>query len=149
MPLIEVLESTDVAILMLSSLNTTSMVALGRVSRAVRAAQRGAITNSPHLLVVAALNSNVLTKSQLMGWFALQSAEADTLPRTKHRRLAGGFYFLYRQPAFESVLGTYLLGNAKDWEERLQLRQVKPPPQKRLCRKRPIARTPTRRTACR
>ena len=149
MPLIEALESTDVAILVLSSLNTTSMVALGRVSRAVRAAQRGAISNSPHLLVAAALNSNVLTKSRLMGWFALQSAEADTLPRTRHKRLAGGFYFLYRQPAFERVLGTYL-DNAKDWEERLQLRQVKPPPRKRLCRKRPIARAPTRRiAACR
>ena len=100
--------------------------ALGRVSRAVRAAQRSAISNSPQLLVAAALNSDVLTKSRLMGWFALQSAEADTLPRTKHKRLAGGFYFLYRQPAFERVLGTYL-GNAKPkvWEERLRLRQVK------------------------
>ena len=149
MLLIEALESPDVAILVLSSLNTTSMVALGRVSRAVRAAQRGAITNSPHLLVVAALNSNVLTKSQLMGWFALQSAEADTLPRTKHRRLAGGFYYLYRQPAFESVLGSYL-GNAKDWEERLQLRQAKPLPQKLHCRKRPMAPASARRiAACR
>ena len=149
MLLIEALESPDIAILVLSGLNTTSMVALGRVSRAVRAAQRSAISNSPQLLVAAALNSDVLTKSRLMGWFALQSAEADTLPRTKHKRLAGGFYFLYGQPAFECVLGTYLC-NAKEWEERLQLRQVKPPPQKRLCRKRPIARTPTRRiAACR
>ena len=150
MPLIEALESTDVAVLVLSSLNTTSMVALGRVSRAVRAAQRGAISNSPQLLVAAALNSNVLTKSRLMGWFALQSAEADTLPRTKHKRHAGGFYFLYRQPAFERVLGTYLLGNAKDWEERLQLRRANPLPPKLHCRKRPMAPASTRRiTACR
>jgi hypothetical protein len=150
MPLIEALESTDVAVLVLSSLNTTSMVALGRVSRAVRAAQRGAISNSPQLLVAAALNSNVLTKSRLMGWFSLQSAEADTLPRTKHKRLAGGFYFLYRQPAFERVLGTYLLGNAKDWEERLQLRRANPLPPKLHCRKRPMAPASTRRiTACR
>ena len=91
------------------------------------------IVNSPQLLVAAALNSDVLTKSRLMGWFALQSAEADTLPRTRHKRLAGGFYFLYGQPAFECVLGTYLC-NAKEWEERLQLRQVKPPPH----RKRPM-----------
>ena len=142
MPLIEILEYTDVAVLVLSSLNTASMVAIGRVSRAVRAAQRGAISDSPQLLVSAALNSNVLTKSRLMDWFALQSAEADMLPRTKHKRLAGGFYFLYGQPAFECVLGTYLC-NAKEWEERLQLRQVKPPPH----RKRPMARAPTRRVA--
>ena len=138
MLLIEALESPDIAILVLSRLNTTSMVALGRVSRAVRAAQRSAISNSPQLLVAAALNSDVLTKSRLMGWFALQSAEADTLPRTKHKRLAGGFYFLYRQPAFERVLGTYL-GDAKVWEDRLQLRRANPLPPKLHCRKRPMA----------
>ena len=71
---VKLLESTDVATLVLCRLNTISMVALSRVSRAVRAAQRGAISNSPHLFVAAALNANTLTKSQLMGWFALQSA---------------------------------------------------------------------------
>ena len=79
----------------------------------------------------------------------MQSAEADTLPRTKHKRLAGGFYFLYRQPAFERVLGTYL-GSAKVWEDRLQLRRAKPPPPKLHYRKRPMAPASTRRiTACR
>ena len=151
MPLIEMLEHTDVAVLVLSSLNTTTMVALGRVSRAVRAAQRGAIRNSPDLLVSAALNSNVLTKGGLMGWFALQSAEADTLPRTRHKRLAGGFYVLYRQPAFERVLCTYL-SKATDWEERLQLRQVKPgqvKPRLQLRRGGPLPAAKARRTeAC-
>ena len=121
MPIAALLETTDVAALVLGHLDTTSMVALSCVSRAVRAAQRGAISHSPQLLVTAAVNAHALTKSQLMGWFALQSVEADMLPRTRHKRLAGGFYFLYQKPAFESVLGSYL-GNAKNWEERLRLR---------------------------
>ena len=151
MPIAALLETADVAELVLGHLDTTSMVALSCVSRAVRVAQRGAISHSPKLLVTAALNAHALTKSQLMGWFALQSVEADMLPRTRHKRLAGGFYFLYQKPAFESVLGSYL-GNGKDWEERLRLRQAKPPSPKRHCRKRPTARpaSSTRRiTACR
>ena len=149
MAFVKLLESIDAATLVLGCLDTASMIALSRTSRRVRAAQRTAISNSPQLLVAAALNANALTKRELMGWFALQSAEADMLPRTKHKRLAGGYYFLYRQPAFESVLGSYL-GNAKDWEERLQLRQAKPLPQKPHCRKRPMVPASARRiAACR
>ena len=128
------------------------MVALSRVSRSLRVVQRRAISDSPQLLVAAALNTNSLTKGQLMGWFALQGAEADMLPRTRHKRLAGGYYFLYRQPAFESVLASYLNTDAKYWEERLQLRRAEPLNQNLQCRKRPIAQASTRSrrfTACR
>ena len=151
MHLLEVLEYEDVTTLIFRRLDTTSMVALGRVSRAVRAAQRSAIRNSPDLLVVAALNASALTKSQLMGWFALKSAEADMLPRTRHKRRAGGSYFLYRKPAFESVLSLYL-GDAKDWEDRLQLRQSQAALPKRYSSRsdRWHSLAPTRRlTACR
>ena len=119
---LELLESTDVATLVLGHLDTTSMVALGRTSRGVRAAQRFAIRNSPQLLVAAASNGYALTKGQLMGWFALCSTEADQLPRTRHKRRAGGYYFLYRQRAFEGVLGSHLT-SAVDWEARLELRR--------------------------
>ena len=152
MSLVELLESTDVATLVLGRLDTTSMVNLSRVSRGVRVVQRKAISDSPQLLVAAALNTNALTKGQLMGWFALQGAEADMLPRTRHKRLAGGYYFLYRQPAFETVLASYLT-DAKDWEDRLQLRRAAPLNQNLKCRKRrQIARASTRSrrfTACR
>ena len=74
MPLIEVLESTDVAILMLSSLNTTSMVALGRVSRAVRAAQRDTISTSPHLLVAAQPSQVPVRNSGWLGGVLLKRA---------------------------------------------------------------------------
>ena len=90
MPLVELLETTDVAALVLGCLDTTSMVALGRASRGVRAAQRSAIRDSPPLLVAAASNALALTKGQLVGWFALCDAEADRLPRTRHKRRAGG-----------------------------------------------------------
>ena len=152
MPIIALLEASDVATLVFGCLNTTSMVALSRVSRGLRAVQRRAISDSPQLLVAAALNTNSLTKGQLMGWFALQGAEADMLPRTRHKRLAGGYYFLYRQPAFESVLASYLNTDAKYWEERLQLRRAEPLNQNLQCRKRPIAQASTRSrrfTACR
>ena len=144
MSILALLNSSDVATLVFGSLNTTSMVALSRVSRGLRAVQRMAISDSPQLLVAAALNTNALTKGQLMGWFALQGAEADMLPRTRHRRLAGGYYFLYRQPAFESVLASYLT-DAKGWEDRLQLRRAAPLNQNLQCRKRrQIARASTR-----
>ena len=122
MPLVELLETTDVAALVLGRLDTTSMVALGRASRGVRAAQRSAIRDSPHLLVAAASNALALTKGQLVGWFALCDAEADRLPRTRHRRCGGGHYFLYRRPAFDGALGT-LLVDAMEWEARLEARR--------------------------
>ena len=144
MSILALLDSSDVATLVFGSLNTTSIVALSRVSRGLRAVQRRAISDSPQLLVAAALNTNALTKGQLMGWFALQGAEADMLPRTRHKRLAGGYYFLYRQPAFESVLlASYLNTDAKYWEERLQLRRAEPLNQNLQCRKRPIAQAST------
>ena len=50
----------------------------------------------------AADNARALTKTELMGWFALSSAEANALPRSQYvGRAGGGFYFLYRQPAFK------------------------------------------------
>ena len=117
-----VLESEDIASLIAEQLCPTSIVALGRVSRDVRVALRVAIRGAPSLLVRAARNAGALTKTQLMGFLALTSAEADTLPRSQYVRLRGsGFYYLYRAAAFELALAN-VLGSAVEWEERLRAR---------------------------
>ena len=117
-----VLESEDLTSLIVKYLDPTSIVALSRVSRSTRTALRAAIRGAPDLLVRAACNACALTKTQLMGWFALTSAEADALPRSQYMRLRGsGFYFLYRTAAFDQALDN-CLGSAKEWEARLRAR---------------------------
>ena len=117
-----VLESEDIASLIAEQLCPTSIVALGRVSRDVRVALRVAIRGAPSLLLRAARNAGALTKTQLMGFLTLTSAEADTLPRSQYVRLRGsGFYYLYRAAAFELALAN-VLGSAVEWEERLRAR---------------------------
>ena len=81
-----VLESEDLMRLIVEHLDPTSIVALGRVSRDARTALRAAIRGAPDLLVRAACNACALTKTQLMGWFALTSLEADALPRSQYVR---------------------------------------------------------------
>jgi len=117
-----VLESEDLMSLIMEHLDPTSIVALSRVSRNARIALRAAIRGTPDLLVKAACNAGALTKTQLMGWFALTSFEADALPRSQYMRLRGpGFYFLYRAAAFDQALDD-CLGSAKEWEARLRAR---------------------------
>lgn len=116
-----VLGSVDLAGLVAEHLNHTSLVALSRVSRGARSALRGAIRGAPNLLVKAACNAGALTKTQLMGWFALTSAEADALPRSQYKRMRGsGFYFLYRSNAFDRALA--VLPSIDEWEARLRAR---------------------------
>lgn len=117
-----VLESVDLMSLVVTYLDPTSIVALGRVSRNARTGLRAAIRGAPDLLVRAACNAGALTKTQLMGWFALTSPEADALPRSQYVRLRGpGFYFLYRAAAFDQALDN-CLGSANEWEARLRAR---------------------------
>ena len=117
-----VLESEDLMRLIVEHLDPTSIVALGRVSRDARTALRAAIRGAPDLLVRAACNACALTKTQLMGWFALTSAEADALPRSQYVRLRGsGFYFLYRAAAFDQAFVDCLV-SAEEWEARLRAR---------------------------
>lgn len=124
MALEAVLESEDIASLIAEQLDPTSVVALGRVSRDVRAALRVAIRGAPSLLVRAARNAGALTKTQLMGFLALTSAEADALPRSQYVRMRGlGFYYLYRAAAFDMALAN-VLGSAEAWEERLRARGI-------------------------
>ena len=119
-----VLESEDLASLLVEHLDPTSVVALGRVSRDVRAALRMAIRGAPSLLARAARNAGALTKTQLVGFLALTSAEADALPRSQYVRLRGsGFYFLYRAAAFDQALANFL-GSVDEWEARLRARST-------------------------
>ena len=121
-----VLECVDVASCVMEHLEPPSIVALARVGRGVRAAQRDAIRGTPRLLVAAACNVRALTKAQLIGWFALTSAEANTLPRARYVRMrGGGFYFLYREGAFELALSTILKG-ADEWDARVRARGATP-----------------------
>ena len=116
-----VLESDDLASLVTEHLDHTSIVALGRVSQGVRSALRSAIRGAPHLLARAARAAGTLTKTQLTGFLALTSAEADALPRSQYVRLRGpGFYYLYRGVAFDHALA--VLGSANEWEARLRAR---------------------------
>ena len=117
-----VLESEDITSLIVEQLDPTSIVALGRVSRDVRVALWVAIRGAPSLLVRAARNAGALTKTQLMGFLALTSAEVNALPRSQYVRLRGpGFYYLYRAAAFDLALAN-ILGSAEAWEERLRAR---------------------------
>ena len=122
-----VFESADLIGVVLGHLDPMSIVALGCINRGVRAAQRVALRGDPRLLVQAAENARSLTKTQMMGWFALRSAEADALPRSQYvrRRCSGGFYYLYRQPAFARVLwgDAPLLTGIAEWEARLRTRR--------------------------
>ena len=117
-----VLESEDLTSLIVAYLDPASIVALGCVSHSVRTALRAAIRGAPNLLVRAACNAGALTKTQLMGWFALTSIEADALPRSQYVRLRGsGFYFLYRAAAFDQAFVDCLV-SAEEWEARLRAR---------------------------
>jgi hypothetical protein len=135
-----ILESEDLMSLVVVYIDPTSIVALGRVCRNARTGLRAAIRGTPDLLVKVACNAGALTKTQLMGWFALTSPEADALPRSQYVRLRGpGFYFLYRAAAFDQALDD-CLGSAKEWEARLRARGsaaaaelVKMSPRKRGC----------------
>ena len=105
-------------------LEPASIVALARVGRGVRAAQRDAIRGTPRLLVAAACNVRALTKAQLMGWFALTSAEANTLPRARYARMRGSG-FIYMEGAFELALSVTIKG-ADEWEARVRARGATP-----------------------
>ena len=114
----------DTAGCILSSLDHTSIVALSRACRAMRSAVHTSIHVQPLLLAAAARNAGrPLTKTTLMGWFALESTEADSLSRSVHarRRPGGRVYYLYRGDTFESAVAIV----AGVWIERVRMRAWK------------------------
>ena len=104
----QLLNESDVAGLVLRSLDPTSLVALGRTCRGAREAVRAQADASPALLVAVARNSKrSMTKAHVMAFFALSSAEADVLPRVACPRKNGGHYYLYDTAAYEGVPTIY------------------------------------------
>lgn len=70
-----------------------------------------------------ALYQGGLTKGAFMKLFAITSKEADGLPRSSHKRLGGGSYFLYRSNAVDAILAA---GGIKEWRKRLLFRGENP-----------------------
>lgn len=119
------LSCPDLVETLLCHIDHASSVALGRTCSAARTAQRAAIRANPLLLAAAARNADrALTKTTLMGWFALTSREADALPRAVYarRRPGGGCYYLYRDDAFDRA-ATVVAARDGMWAERLDRRQ--------------------------
>ena len=115
----------DLVETLLRHLDHVSSVALSRTCSAARTAQRAAIRANPSLLAAAARNADrALTKTALMGWFALTSCEADALPRAMYARTrpGGGFYYLYRDDAFDGATAV-VAARGGTWAERLDRRR--------------------------
>jgi hypothetical protein len=64
-----------------------------------------------------------VTKTTLMRLFAVSPHEADTLPRTSHKRYGGGSYYLYGGAAIDAILAN---GGMKEWQKRLRSRGASP-----------------------
>ena len=124
-----VLESEDVLSIVHKYIEPEAAVAVARVSRDVRSAQRAVLRADPTLLGRIANNAGGLTKGRLMGWFGLSSKEADALPRAQYvRRGGGGFYYLYKEPAFEQAQQMFKMpAGVAAWEARLHARRSETP----------------------
>ena len=108
-----------VAIILAGNVGPSTFVAAGLVCRAWLSACR----TDERVLRSVALYQGGLTKGAFMKLFAVSPREADLLPRSSHKRLGGGTYYLYRSDAVDAVLAG---GGIKDWRMRLKLRGVRP-----------------------
>ena len=97
----------------LARLTPVELVAVERVCRQWRRVYH---ENAESLVPAAA---PVVTKSVLMGLFALSSGEADSLPREVKRRRDGGVMYLYTHVGADAW---GVVGDAREWEARLARR---------------------------
>lgn len=105
-------------ILQFAELRPVDLVAVGRVSKAWRAA----IHSDAALLLSVANRPRFLTKSTFCGLFALSPREADSFPRHVAPRVKGGLMFMYDGSAISAVLPT--TGGLEGWRHRLARRAV-------------------------
>ena len=95
-------------------LDPRSAVALGRMCSASHTSLCAAFVNRPSLLATMAHNAEkAMTKTSMIGWFALTSPEASAIKHAVYVRRGGGFYYLYRGDAFEqavAVVGRHWAG---------------------------------------
>ena len=98
-----VLGCADLFECMIRWLDPRSAVALNRTCSASHTSMRAAFLNSPSLLATVAHNTagKAMTKTSMMGWFALTSPEASAIKHAVYVRNGGGFYYLYSGDAFE------------------------------------------------
>ena len=105
------------AIFELARLTPAELVAVGRVCHQWR---RVVHANAQSL--VRAATPPVMTKSVLMGLYALTSGEADGLPHDVRVRKGGGYMCLYsRLVVADAAWG--MVGSALEWEGRLMRRR--------------------------
>lgn len=114
-----VLENTDLLSLILASgkLSPASFVAASRVSRA----WHGVCMCDGSLALQAARGAQYLTKRLIMGLLAINSEEANRLPRQVRNRYQGGFMYLYPAAAVEEAWGE-MVGGHEEWRVRIAQR---------------------------
>ena len=98
-------------------LDAKSLVAVSRVNQQWRR-----VVHANAQVLVLGATPPVVTKGVLMGLYALDSWEADLLPRVMRPRRGGGVMFLYANVA-EVAWG--VVGTSEEWEMRLARRAVK------------------------
>ena len=111
-----VLDNEDLVGLILrhAELTPTGFVMASRVCRAWHTS----CIRDGGLALQAARQANYLTKRALMGLLALNSGEADRLPRTSKRRRDGGLMFNYPKAAVDEAWRD-VVGGVGAWQARL------------------------------
>ena len=108
-----------ISLILMGNVGPSSFATASLVSKAWRSV---CMTDERIIRSVACYQGG-LTKGTFTKLFALSSSDADVLPRTTHRRYAGGIYFLYHDAAVEAVLKR---GGMDRWCERLRLQADRP-----------------------
>jgi hypothetical protein len=115
----------DVYECILRELDPQSAIALSQTCSAAYKLYHAVLDTSPSLLATVASNADrALTKSAIMGWFALTSSEASGIHHAVYLRRAGGVYFLYSGDAFRQAAATV----GRQWPGRVALRRARSTP---------------------
>lgn len=125
------LDCADVFECVLRRLDPRSAVALARTCSAAHSHHFMVIGANPSLLGAVAGNADrALTRTALMGWFALTISEASTIKHAMYARRAGrGFYYLYSGDAFAQATATI----GQQWASRVAQRRARSTPFARPC----------------
>ena len=113
-----VLDQDDMLSLIFSTgrLSPVDLVSVGRVCKQWRSVCQ---ENARALLMAAA--PSAMTKTVLMGLFAITGREADFIPRSVRRRRGGGHFYVYSDVA-EEAWG--VVGGVPQWAMRLRARSL-------------------------
>ena len=108
-----------ISLILIGNVGPTTFATASLVSKA----WRSVCMTDERILRSVAWYQGGLTKGVFTKLFAVPSSGADNLPRTSHRRYAGGIYFLYHETAVDAVLKC---GGMERWRERLRLQANRP-----------------------